>query len=152
MGWYATLLSAMPSGGSPNGVEITAGGVSRVHMPRDLDTWCGTQGAGSTAASSGTSRAISNNIEIEFKDAASAAISGAVGIGLFDAASAGNCRWAGYITADGAPVTRAWASGDRVFIDIDSLRVTGPEGMTNDYVNAHLDYWFRGQTAPSVPA
>lgn len=152
MGWYATLLSAMPSGGSPNGVEITDGGVARVHLPRDLNTWSGTQGAGSTAASSGTSRTISNNVEIEFVDEASAAISGAVGVGLFDASSAGNCRWAGRITAGGSEVTRSWALGDRVFIDIDSLQASCPEAMTNAYANAYLDYWFRGQAAPSVPA
>lgn len=120
--WYATLLSAIPSGGSPNGVEITSGGVARVELDRDLNTWSGTQGAGSTTASSGTSGTSSNNDEIEFIDEASAAVTGAVAVGLFDASSGGNCRFWGYITADGSPVTRSWAAGDRVFIDLGSLQ------------------------------
>lgn len=120
--WHAVLLSAPPSGVNPNGVEITVGGVTRQDLLRDLDTFCGTQGAGSTAPSSGTSGTFSNNGEIEFASSASAPISGAVAVGLFDAAAAGNCWFWGYITADGAPVTRAWASGDRVYIDLDSLQ------------------------------
>lgn len=120
--WYAALLSAVPTGGLPNGTEITTGGVTRQALSRALATFSGTQGAGSTSASSGTSGASSNNADIEFIDEATAAITGAVAVGLFDASSSGNCRFWGYITAGGAPITRDWAEGDQVVIDAASLQ------------------------------
>lgn len=120
--WYAALLSAIPSGGLPNGTEITTGGVTRKALSRALATFSGTQGAGSTTASSGTSGTSSNNADIEFVASASTAITGAVAVGLFDASSGGNVIFWGYITAEGAPVTRSWASGDQVVISADSLQ------------------------------
>lgn len=121
--WYAALLSAIPSGGLPNGTEITAGGVARQAMTRALATWSGTQGAGSTSASSGTSGTSSNNADIVFAASASAAISGAVAVGLFDASSGGNLRHWGYITdTGGSPITRSWADGDVVMVEAGALQ------------------------------
>ena len=121
--WYAALLSAIPSGGLPNGTEITAGGVARVAMTRALATWSGTQGAGSTSASSGTSGTSSNNADIVFAASASAAISGAVAVGLFDASSGGNLRHWGYIVdSAGDPITRAWSAGDVVMVEAGALQ------------------------------
>ena len=120
--WYATLLSAIPGPGLPNGTEITTGGVTRQEIARSLAAMSGTQGAGSTTASSGTSGTSSNNADIEFVDTASAAVSGAVAVGLFDASSSGNCIFWGYITADGEPVTRSWETGDPVVIEAGALQ------------------------------
>lgn len=116
--WHYALLSAIPSGGSPNGVEITAGGVTRQSRTRNTTLWSGTQGAGSTGASTGTTTPgiVSNNDEIVFVASASAAVTGAVAIGKFDASSGGNLwEWI-YIRSGGVPVTRNWAAGDAVSI------------------------------------
>lgn len=120
--WYATLLSAVPNGGLPNGTEITVGGVTRKALSRALTTFSGTQGAGSTTASSGTSGTSSNNADIEFAALASAAVSGAVAVGLFDASSGGNCRFWGYITAAGSPISRSWAIDDSIVINAGDLQ------------------------------
>jgi hypothetical protein len=121
--WYASLLSAVPDVGLPNGTEITTGGVTRQSITRSLANFSGTQGAGSTSASSGTSGTSSNNIDIEFVDEASAAISGAVAVAFWDASSGGNVRFYGLITADGSPVTRSWASGDPVVVNAGDLQL-----------------------------
>ncbi len=120
--WHAALLSAVPGPGLPNGTEITSGGVARQSITRSLTNFSGTQGAGSTVASSGTSGTSSNNIDIEFVVSASGAISGAVAVGMFDAASGGNIWFWGYITANGTPVTRSWAAGDQVRIAAGDLQ------------------------------
>ena len=122
--WYYALLSATPSGGSPNGTEITVGGVSRVAVTRDTTDWSGTQGAGTTGASTGTATPgiVRNNTLIEFVGEATAAVTGAVAVGLFDASSSGNLwEWA-YITASGVPVTRSWAEGDPIQIPISQIQ------------------------------
>jgi hypothetical protein len=116
--WYYGLLSAVPTLGDPNGVEITTGGVTRQGRARNTTLWSGTQSAGSTGASTGTDTPgiVSNNDEIVFVASASAAVSGAVAVGLFDASSGGNLwEWI-YITAGGTPVTRNWAEGDAIAI------------------------------------
>lgn len=112
--WYLALLSAA----SPIAhTEVTAGGVARVPLGCSLANWAGTQGAGTTGTSSGTSGVTTPNVEIEFVASATAAVAAAF-IGFFDAASGGNlCRY--YPIRDGAgnPITRTWAVGERIFID-----------------------------------
>lgn len=120
--WYATLLSAIPGPGLPNGTEITVGGVTRRALSRALTTFSGTQGAGSTVASSGTSGTSSNNADIEFAASASAPVAGAVAVGLFDANVAGNCRFYGLITAAGSPISRSWATGDQIIVNAGDLQ------------------------------
>lgn len=121
--WYYTLLSAVPDVSNPNGVEVTTGGVGRVAVVRSFANWSGTQGAGSTSASSGTSSpgVCRNNGVITFAASATAAVS-AVAVGLFSAASGGVCWEWQYITASGTPVTRTWAIGDSIMIPADSAQ------------------------------
>lgn len=121
--WYYVLLSAVPDASHPNGTEVTTGGVSRVVVARSLANWSGTQGAGSTTASSGTTSPgiVRNNGVITFSGAASAEVS-AVAVGLFDAAVGGNCWEWEYITASGTPVSRTWAIGDSILIPTDSAQ------------------------------
>ena len=71
------------------GVEVTGGSYARVAVSSSLANWAGTQAAGSTVASSGTSGTTSNNGTITFP-APTAAWGSIVGMGVFDAASAGN--------------------------------------------------------------
>lgn len=112
--WYLALLSAA----SPSAhTEVTAGGVARVAVACSLANWAGTQGAGTTSASSGTSGQTTPNVEIEFVASASAAVA-ATHVGFFDAASGGNlCRYYPLRDGAGSPITRNWATGERVFID-----------------------------------
>jgi hypothetical protein len=48
------------------GTEVAGGSYARVAVARSLANWAGTQGAGSTAASTGTGGQTSNNIVINF--------------------------------------------------------------------------------------
>lgn len=48
------------------GTEVTGGSYARVSIARSLANWAGTQGAGTTTASTGTGGATSNNIAINF--------------------------------------------------------------------------------------
>lgn len=75
-----------------------ANGYARVSIAASLAAWAGTQGAGTTAASSGTSGTTSNNAAITY-----ATPTGAwqgtnqyiVGTAVFDASTAGNAWWFG---------------------------------------------------------
>ena len=58
--WYIGLLTAAPTD-STTGTEVSGGSYARVAATRSLAKWAGTQGAGTTAASSGTSGTTSNN-------------------------------------------------------------------------------------------
>lgn len=114
--WYLALLSAASATG---GTEVTGTGIARATLACSLTNWSGTQGAGTTAASSGTSGIITPNVEIQFAaaGATTAAVSAAF-IGFFDAASAGNlCRYYPILDGAGNPITRTWAIGERIFID-----------------------------------
>ncbi|MGA0608819.1 phage tail fiber protein [Caldimonas sp. KR1-144] len=123
--FYYTLLSAIPSGGSPNGTEITAGGVTRQARARNTTQWSGTQGAGTTGASTGTTTPgiTRNNDKITFAASASADVSGAVAVGLFDASTGGNLKvWAYIRNSGGTPVTRNWLAGDEIAIEISAMQ------------------------------
>jgi len=71
------------------GTEVSGGAYARVAVAAALANWAGTQGAGTTAASTGTSATTSNNGTITFP-APAANWGTIVGIGIFDAATAGN--------------------------------------------------------------
>jgi hypothetical protein len=72
---------------------IGVGGYARQQIVSSLANWAGTQGAGSTTASSGTSGTTSNNNTVTFPSPTSnwaASPSVAWGIALYDAATGGN--------------------------------------------------------------
>lgn len=79
-------------------VEPSGGGYARVAVVASLANWSGTQGAGTTVASSGTTGQSSNNIAITFAAPSADWIAGTErvwGWAMFDAASAGNLwEWA----------------------------------------------------------
>lgn len=85
---YVGLITAAGSDGSP-GTEVTGGSYARVAVTSSLANWAGTQGAGTTTASSGSSGTTSNNIVLTFP-APTANWGVAVEWGVFDAATAGN--------------------------------------------------------------
>jgi hypothetical protein len=85
---YVGLLTAAPSD-TGGGTEVTGGSYARVTYASSLANWAGTQSAGSTVASSGTTGTTSNNNAITFP-APSANWGTVTHIGVYDATSAGN--------------------------------------------------------------
>jgi hypothetical protein len=75
--------------------EATYTGYARATIASSLTNWAGTQGAGTVAASSGTSGATSNNVALSFGSPTSAQSGLIVGAFLADAATAGNILIAG---------------------------------------------------------
>lgn len=74
------------------GTEVTGGSYARVAVTSSLANWAGTQSAGSTTASSGTSGTTSNNAVVTFP-APTANWGSVTEYCVFDAASAGNLLW-----------------------------------------------------------
>lgn len=71
------------------GTEVSGGGYERVAVTASMANFAGTQGAGTTTGSSGTSGTTSNNIDIQFPSPT--ANWGTVNsMAVFDAASGGN--------------------------------------------------------------
>lgn len=94
---YVGLLTAPSSDGSP-GSEVTGGSYARVPVASSLANWAGTQSAGSTTASSGTSGTTSNNGTLTWPTP-SANWGQATDFGIFDAATAGNLLFYGPLGA-----------------------------------------------------
>lgn len=79
-------VSCTEAGG---GTEVTGGSYARVAITSSLANWAGTQGAGTTVASSGTSGTTSNNNAITFP-APTANWGTIVSFRIWDASTAGN--------------------------------------------------------------
>lgn len=85
---YIALLTASPS--DTNVItEVSGGAYARVQVPSNTTNWAGTQGAGSTATSSGTAGTTSNNIAFTFP-APTSNWGDVVGVAVMDASTAGN--------------------------------------------------------------
>lgn len=90
---HVALLTAAPSDGG-GGTEVVGGSYARVGVVASLANFAGTQGAGTTVASSGATGTTSNNGAITF--AAPTANWGAAShFGIYDAATAGNLLFYG---------------------------------------------------------
>lgn len=85
---YFALFTVAPTEAG-GGTEVSGGSYARVAVASTLANWAGTQGAGTTVASSGTGGSTSNNAVITFP-APTANWGTVVAVGVFDAASAGN--------------------------------------------------------------
>ena len=132
----AALSIALCSSAGDAGFEDVQG-LPRVSAPRTLDTWSGTQGAGSVTVSSGTSRAISNNITFDFGQAAVDATANVIGIYSGDNPLC-------YIPMNVPMVINA---GDAVQIAAGDIILTlsSVGGLTHYAANKLLDLIFRGQ-------
>ena len=139
----ATCYLGLASAGTDVSVtELSGTGYARQAFARTLAAWSGTQAAGSTLTSTGTSHATSNNSVINFGTAGSAWGTAAFAV-LFDAATGGNMI--AYIPIQPA---RVISSGDPVSFAIGALSVTlGLSGGCSDYLaNKLIDFVFRGQS------
>jgi hypothetical protein len=118
------LFTVLPTR-STAGTELAASGYARIALAASLANWSGTQGAGTTAASSGSgvnADKISINADMEFHAAAPAAWSGIVGIGYFDAGSGGNLwEFGPIVDLAGNPITRSFFTGERVALAAGNL-------------------------------
>lgn len=85
---YIGLVTSASSAGSP-GSEVTGGSYARVSIASSLANWAGTQSAGSTGASTGTSGQTSNNVVLTFP-APTGNWGTVVGFIIMDASSGGN--------------------------------------------------------------
>ena len=98
-------------------VEPAGGAYARASVASTMTEWSGTQGAGTTVASTGTTGQISNNVAIPFPTSTAAwAASPAMiwGFALWDAASAGNGYYFGPLATPqnvGSGVTPSFANG-----------------------------------------
>lgn len=85
---YVALFTSAGTDAGP-GAEVTGGSYARVAVASSLANWAGTQGAGTTTASTGTSGTTSNNNPIVFA-APTANWGQVVEFALFDSLTGGN--------------------------------------------------------------
>lgn len=86
--WYVALYTVCPTD-STAGTEVSGGAYARVAITAGLAAFSGTQGAGTTVASSGTGGTVSNNAVWTFPTP-TAGWGTVVCWGITDAATAGN--------------------------------------------------------------
>ena len=96
---YFALFTSDPTETGAAGTEVSGGSYARVAVTASLTNFAGTQSAGSTTASSGTSGQTSNNIAITFP-APTANWGVASHWALMDASTAGNAWVYGALTAN----------------------------------------------------
>ena len=89
--WYFALTTTVPTR-TVRGTEVSGGGYARVGVTASLTNFSGTQGAGTTAVSSGTTGQSSNNTLITFAQP-TADWTTIRGVEIYDALTGGNC-WA----------------------------------------------------------
>lgn len=96
---YVGLFTANPTANTA-GTEVSGGSYARIGVATSLTAWAGTQGAGTTATSSGTgtSGTTSNNAAIVFP-APTANWGSITGWAIFDAATGGNMLFYGSLSA-----------------------------------------------------
>lgn len=111
---YLALFTVAPTSAT-GGTEVVVSGYGRISLASSLANWSGTQGDGTTSASSGTTGRITNNVTVQFEDSATVAWDGVVAWGEFDASTSGNLLEFGYLVdAVGSPITRSFSIGDLV--------------------------------------
>lgn len=137
--WWLVALTAA----SDSSVTENAAGLSRFETARALADWAGTQGAGTTLASSGTSHTTSNNNEADLGTAHTPVT--VTHIGLFDDDVGGNCWMYWQLET---PLAMEY--GDPLVLDAGRVQfVLGNTGGCTDYLsNKLIDLIFRGQAYP----
>lgn len=133
--WLAALTAA-----SDSSVTENAAGLSRFETSRGLAEWSGTQGAGTTLASTGASHATSNNDEADLGTAHTPVT--VTHIGLFDDDVGGNCWMFWQLEGD-----LAMEYGDPLILEPGRVQfLLGNTGGCTDYLsNKLIDLLFRGQ-------
>ena len=138
--WYFALCSSADDTGA---TEVTGTGYARVAVIRALTSFSGTQGATTTAVSTGTSHETRNNAAITWPAAGAGGWTAATKLAVFDASSGGNCWF--YMDLPAA-VTVAAASVYTLAVSavLFQLGLTG--GMTDYLANKMIDLIWRAET------
>jgi len=116
---YVALFTAAPTDAG-GGTEVSGGSYARVGVACTLSNWAGTQGAGTTTASTGSSGTTSNNVAITFP-APTANWGTVTAFGLFDAPTGGNLLIYGNLntpkTINNGDAAPSFAAGALTFQD-----------------------------------
>jgi hypothetical protein len=91
---YVGLVTTVDNDAGSAKVEVSGGAYARVAITSSLANWAGTQGAGTTTASTGSSGTTSNNNAVAFPTP-TAAWGQVTGFEIFDAATGGNPQYYG---------------------------------------------------------
>ena len=126
-------------------VEPSGGDYARVSLTASLANFSGTQGAGTTTVSSGSSGQISNNAAITWPTP-SGTWGSVWGVAVYDASSSGNLLLWGPMS-----VVQSISATDAVSIGVAGAVITMSGCYANYLRNKLLDYLFRAQTY-SAPA
>ena len=119
---YMTLVSTGPTAATA-GTPLSGVGYARQAVANSLAAWAGTQGAGTTAVSTGTTGQTSNNAVVDFGTAGSD-WGTASHWEAYDASSGGNRLFWGEITdAAGVPTPRTIVTGDPVSFPISAMQI-----------------------------
>lgn len=105
--------------------ELAAADYNRVTLAESMAEWSGTQGAGTTTASTGSGAVAesSNNNAMSFSASIANNWTGIVAIAAFDGTSDDNLLDWYYLTdEDGTPVTRNYAIGDPVVFAVSAIK------------------------------
>jgi hypothetical protein len=140
--WYLSFGTAADDASVTEIVHVS---LPRLPYARSLANWAGTQGAGTTLASSGSSHVTSNNVDLTWATP-SADLGPATHLLIWDALTGGNVRarlpiGSMPIVNGVAPVLPAGTVSFRM----------GNSGVSDYLSNKLIDEWFRGQ-AWSWPA
>lgn len=87
--WHLGMTTDTCTGDTGNGTEPVGNGYARIAVTSSLANWAGTQSAGSTTASSGSSGTTSNNTVLSMPSS-TGAWGNLQAIRLYDASTAGN--------------------------------------------------------------
>ncbi len=96
---YFALFTTADNDADSSKVEVSGGSYVRVGVTCSLANFAGTQSAGSTVASTGTTGTTSNNSSITFATP-TANWGTIVGIGIYDASTSGNLLFYGALTTN----------------------------------------------------
>lgn len=109
---YLGLLTAITDAEAGSVTEVAGGNYARVAVPKTVSAWAGTQGAGTTVASTGSSGETSNNGDVTFP-APSANWGTITGVGVYDSATGGNLLYVHQLlNSSGVAITRSILAGD----------------------------------------
>ena len=115
---YVGLFTGAPSDAG-GGTECSGNAYARVSVASSLANWAGTQGAGTTVASSGTGGQTSNNNAITFPTPTGGGWGTVTHFAIFDAASGGNMLLEGSLA-----IAKTINEADTVSFPAGSLAIT----------------------------
>jgi hypothetical protein len=141
--WWLAPISAYTDASV---TELTGIGLTRCQVDRSLTNFAGTQGDGTTLASSGASHTTSNNGSVALGTASGSGT--LAGIGFFDASSGGNC-W--FVWMAPSPITINATDVVTLAAGTVKLQLGATAGCSDYLANKLIDLIFRAQSY-SFPA